>query len=78
MRRGFTAVLAFFLVCALGALLGCGPEDAGTGDASGTTAQRTEANTRTVEETSNVEPPDVAEVASAGIDESSIRTHLST
>jgi Peptidase family M28 len=72
------------LVSVLGALLGCGPEDGGTGDAPSTTAQRTETTARTAETTartteepSNVEPPNVAEAAAAGIDESSIRTHLS-
>jgi hypothetical protein len=65
-----TATLAVFLVSVLGALLGCGPEDGGAGDTPSTTA-------RTFEETSNVEPPSVAEAAAAGIDESSIRTHLS-
>src|SRR5918998_4014799 len=75
-RRGITAVIAF-LVCALGAFLGCGPENAGTPDAPDTTAQRAETTTRAAEETSSVEPPDVAEVVSAGIEESSIRAHLS-
>jgi hypothetical protein len=69
--------LAVLLVSVLGALLGCGPEDGGIGDAPSTTAQRSETTARTVEETSSVEPPNVAEAASAGIDESSIRTHLS-
>ena len=72
------------LVSMLGALLVCGPEDGETGDAPSTTAQRTETTARTAETTartteepSNVEPPNVAEAAAAGIDESSIRTHLS-
>jgi hypothetical protein len=69
--------LAVLLVSVLGALLGCGPEDGGIGDAPSTTAQRSETTARTVEETTSVEPPNVAEAASAGIDESSIRTHLS-
>src|ERR687893_3192433 len=61
--------LAVFLVSVLGALLGCGPEDRGTGDAPSTTAQRSETTARTAEETSNVEPPNAAEAAAAGIDE---------
>jgi hypothetical protein len=66
------------LASVLGVLLGCGPEDGGTGDAPGTTAQRSETTARTAEETSSVEPPsNVAEAAAAGIEESSIRTHLS-
>jgi hypothetical protein len=69
--------LAVFLVSTLGALLGCGPEDVGTGNAPSTTAQRSELAPRTVDETSNVETPNVAEAAAAGIDEPTIRTHLS-
>jgi hypothetical protein len=76
-RRGITAILGFILVSVLGALLGCGPEDVGIGNAPSTTAQRIDSTTRTVEESSTVEPADVAEVASAEIDESSIRAHLS-
>ena len=70
MRRGITALLAVFLVSALGALLGCGPEDEGAGNAPSPTAQ-------TTEETSSVEPPDIAEAVSDEIEESSIRAHLS-
>ncbi len=69
-RRGITAILAFFLVSVLGALLGCATGDGGTGDAPTTTTQRTG-------ETSSVEPSGIAQVVSAGIDEPSIRTHLS-
>jgi hypothetical protein len=69
--------LAVLLVSVLGVLLGCGPKDGGIGDAPSTTAQRSETTAPTVAETSSVEPPNVAEAASAGIDESSIRTHLS-
>jgi Peptidase family M28 len=69
--------LAVLLVCVLVALLGCGPEDGGTGDAPATTAQRSETTAQRTEEPSNVEPSNVAEAAAAGIDEASIRTHLS-
>jgi hypothetical protein len=75
-RRGVT--LAVLLVSALGALLGCGPEDGSNTNAPSTTAQRTETTAQRAEETSTVEPPpNVAEAAAAGIDGSSIRTHLS-
>ena len=63
------ALLVFVLV--FGALLACGPEDEGATRPPSTTA-------RTVEEDSNAQPPpNVAEAAAVGIDESSIRTHLS-
>lgn len=70
MRHGITTTLVVFLVCALGALVGCATEEEGAGNAPSTTPQ-------TTEETSKVEPPDVAEAVSAEIEESSIRTHLS-
>ncbi len=77
--------LGVLLVSVLGAPLGCGPEDGGTDDApgttvppAGTTAQRSETTARSADETSNPEPPPkVAEAAAAGIDEPSIRAHLS-
>lgn len=69
--------VAVLLVSTLGGLLGCGPEDVGTGESPSTTAQRTETAPRTVGETSNPETPNVAEAAAAGIDEPSIRAHLS-
>ena len=58
-------MLKVFLVSvlALGALLGCGPED--EGNAPSTTARTTE------------EVPNVAEAAASGIEDSSIPTHLS-
>jgi aminopeptidase S len=61
----------FLLVSALvvGALLGCGPGDGVTGDTPGTIS-------RPAEEASSSTPQDVAEAAAAGIDETSIRTHL--
>jgi Zn-dependent M28 family amino/carboxypeptidase len=66
------------LVSVLGVLLTCGPEDGETGDAPSTTAQQSEATARPAEETSSVEPqPNVAGAAAAGIEDSSIRTHLS-
>jgi hypothetical protein len=69
--------LAVFIVCTLGALLGCSPQDLESGDVQSTTAQRSETAPRTVEETSNVETSSVAEAAASGIDKPSIRTHLS-
>ena len=75
-RRGIKVILALLLICAPGALLGCGPESAGTPDSPGTTAQHAETTGRTTEETSYVEQREVAEAVSAGIDESTIRTHL--
>jgi Peptidase family M28 len=71
-RCGITAMLGILL--AFGPLLGCGPE--GAGNAPSTTAQQTETTARTTEEASHVRPSDVAEAAAEGIDESSIRTHL--
>jgi aminopeptidase S len=62
--------IAVFLLFAFGALLGCGTEDGGAGNASSTTA-------RAADEGPGVETSDVAEAAAAGIDEASIRTHLS-
>jgi hypothetical protein len=63
--------LKLLLVSALvvGALLGCGPGDGVTGDTPGTIS-------RPAEEASSSTPQDVAEAAAAGIDETSIRTHL--
>jgi len=63
----------------IGVLLGCGSRDQGAADAPSDNAQRTETTARTVEETSNPEepPPNVARAAAAGIDDSSIRAHLS-
>jgi Peptidase family M28 len=76
--------LAVLLVSVLGVILGCGAEEVGTGDATSTTAQRSETTAqrgettaRKAEEASNVEPPNVAEAAAAGIGESAIRAHLS-
>jgi Peptidase family M28 len=71
-------MLRVFLVSvlALGALPGCGPENEGAGNTPNTTAQQTETTAQTVKEAPNVEPPNVAEAAAAGIDESSIRLHL--
>ena len=53
----------------LGMLPGCGPGSGVTGGTPETTSRQTE-------ETSDVEPADVAEAAAAGIEEPSIRTHL--
>ena len=62
-------MLGAFLVFVTGVLIGCSSEDEGA--APETTA-------RMAEEASNPEgsPPNVARAAAAGIDESSIRTHL--
>ena len=64
-------MLGAFLLFVLGVLLGCGPENEGAAHAPATTA-------RTAEEASHPEEPprNVARAAAAGIDESSIRTHL--
>ena len=61
----------FLFVLALGALLltGCGAGGGRIGNASDTTVQA-------VEDTSDAEPPNVAEAAAVGIDESSIRASL--
>ncbi len=56
-------MLGVFLISVLATLLGCSPED--EGNVPSTTARTTE------------EAPNVAEAAASGIDESSIRTHLS-
>ena len=64
-------MLRFLLVAALVlcALPGCGPGEGVTGDKPDTTG-------RPAEEAEAPAPRDVAEAAAAGIDESSIRTHL--
>jgi hypothetical protein len=76
-RSRIAATLLVFCALTLGIFLGCGPEDKGSGDARSTTSQRNETAARTTEEPSNAETPDVAEAAAAGIDEASIRAHLS-
>ncbi len=72
MRRGISATLGVLLVCGLALLilLGCGPEDGAAGDVPSVTT------TPTAREAPSAEPPNVAEAAADGIDESSIRTHL--
>jgi hypothetical protein len=71
MSEGPKTTPGALLVCALvvWALLGCGPESGTPGDAPTTSA-------RTAQEVSTAEPPDVAEAAAAGVDEASIREHL--
>jgi hypothetical protein len=76
-RSGIAATLLVFSGLTLGIFLGCGPEDEGSGNAPSTTSQRTETTPPPPEETSNAETPSVAEAAAAGIDEASIRRHLS-
>jgi hypothetical protein len=77
-RCRIATILGVFLVSALalGALRGCGPENEGAGNAPSTSAQQTETTAQTVKEAPNVGPANVAEAAAAGIDESSIRMHL--
>ncbi len=63
MNRTITAALGAFFV--IGVLLGCGPENEGATHAPQAT-----------ERTAEGPPPNVARAAAAGVDESSIRTHL--
>ena len=65
MRRRITAVLGAFLVFVLGVPLGCSTENEESAHAPETTAR-----------TAQDAQPNVATAAAAGIDESSIRTHL--
>jgi hypothetical protein len=76
--RARIAVVMLEVILILGVLLGCASENDGETDAPSTTTQRTEATALTTQEASNAEAPsNTAEVAAAGIDESSIRPHLS-
>jgi hypothetical protein len=77
---GVPAVLILLCVLGFGTLLvGCAPENRGDSNASDSTrVQATRSITAgSAEEASNAKPPEVAEAAAAGIDESSIHTHLS-
>ncbi len=76
--RARIAVVMLGIILILGALLGCASENEWATDAPGTTTHRTETTAPTTQEAPNAEAPaNIAEVAATGIDESSIRLHLS-
>jgi hypothetical protein len=80
-EHGASAVLILLCVLGFGSLLvGCTPENRwGSNAPNSTSAQATRSATAGLaEEASNAKPPpEIAETVAAGIDESSIRTHLS-